>query len=889
MPNDIITQALADIDAAVERQNAAQAATAAAHAARLAAAAESMRAAEAAAAAEAAEIAEIAAAQAAIAVAAGRIRTANAPPPPVPTYSLTAGSGMVDEGASLEVTLLTTHVAAGTAIGYTITGLSAADAAALDGTFIVGDDGTATTLVVLTADQLTEGTEGALLTLDGGLASVVFDVLDASQAPPPPPTYTLTAASVIDEGKTAVFELWTTGVAAGASVSYVLQGDVTAADVSAPLAGAFVITDGGYARIDVPIRADLATEGDEALVCRLVDIGIQAETIIRDTSVTPAPAPPPAPVPPPAPGEPIRYRTQHRNLFQGAARPVKPPVISGLPGYGFGGGPNLDHVDYDTGWRWDQRGGDWLDADGVRHGPKPWASVRTRTGGTEPAAYTLDVTALVQRAQTDDRWLALRLTSGGGYRQIAGRWDARRPVMSVTYDDGTTAELPIVLAIAPGPSTPAPNADKLQCPVFMEFDRPAKPVTSATLTVTCLTHTGSAVTSLHAWLLDPPVNAAPVQQGVASQAGALDDGIDALPAVIGAHRYEDGRPGEDFIYPQTLNTWASREFDPVLWGGTPDTTKLPHRALGKIITTNGAPVSVVPSTYADEGFQPLAPGLGALRAHMPQAAFANGDFASYSGTGGANANLFLPEHLFGRLSRIFVRQYIRIADLGRDGYLRDSERHRLAVYCSRDAAGNLIDPKWVDMAGKFCSWTPNHTTSIGSGTGSSGGTRGWQMRQSWADCDHGARGPNEGGVRLGWHLYDFSTHQPEGHKYHGDNASKTQFGQRGGLGGVLYADQWYCVESEVALNSIEPWAADGVLRTWIDGRLVYEREGMTFRDKPYPAIPKPDQILPVRDLGVRGLWLNWYHGGVTTNPVPRTTFLAGLVWSTEYIGPMKLG
>jgi hypothetical protein len=96
MSNPVITQALADIEAARARQDAAQAATAAAHAARLAAAAESVRAAEAAAAAEraaivaeAAEIAEIDAAQAAIAAAEATIRAADAPTPPAPAPSPT--------------------------------------------------------------------------------------------------------------------------------------------------------------------------------------------------------------------------------------------------------------------------------------------------------------------------------------------------------------------------------------------------------------------------------------------------------------------------------------------------------------------------------------------------------------------------------------------------------------------------------------------------------------------------------------------------------------------------------------------------------------------------------------------------------------------------------
>jgi hypothetical protein len=43
----------------------------------------------------------------------------------------------------------------------------------------------------------------------------------------------------------------------------------------------------------------------------------------------------------------------------------------------------------------------------------------------------------------------------------------------------------------------------------------------------------------------------------------------------------------------------------------------------------------------------------------------------------------------------------------------------------------------------------------------------------------------------------------------------------------------------------------------------------------------------VRQLGVRGLWLNWFHGGKTLATFDRTSFYTGLVWAQQYIGPMK--
>ena len=85
--------------------------------------------------------------------------------------------------------------------------------------------------------------------------------------------------------------------------------------------------------------------------------------------------------------------------------------------------------------------------------------------------------------------------------------------------------------------------------------------------------------------------------------------------------------------------------------------------------------------------------------------------------------------------------------------------------------------------------------------------------------------------------------------------------------------------------------ADGELRAWVDGRLVFERTGLVFRSFPMRGAGGPPTgptvMPPVRELGVRALWLNWYHGGVTQNTVPRTMFMTGLAWGSEYIGPMR--
>ncbi len=592
-----------------------------------------------------------------------------------------------------------------------------------------------------------------------------------------------------------------------------------------------------------------------------------------------------------------RYRNAQPLLFQGSAWQVQRARIQGGLDRVVNWGPNAQHVCVQSGWPWDRVGGDWIDADGTRWGTKPWASVDTAQGPISLVAdYSMDLTALVLKAQADKRWLAMRLKATKAQRQIATRWANRPPVLSVSYVDGTSEDLaPTITAAADTTGTPDQTALTLWLPAFVEFARPEKPVTAATLKFTVVQHPNGTATPIQAMLLDPPLNSDPVQFGVASQAGPLDAGIETAPGVIGAHRYADNAPLEKYLLGgPAVNTWASREFSPELWGGQADTSKLPYRGAGKFVVTNLHGPTLVDSTYDKEGFKALAPGLAALRLWMPAEAKADGARVGYGGTGGANASIFMPPEEYGRLGHIFTRAYYRIGTPDGGPLVRDPVR-TLQVYRSAgtDAA------EWVDNGGKW-GVMPDHTSSFGGTSGSAGGGRGWQMRLGWQECDGYCGGPMEGGWRPSFHLYDFGVYNPRGptpetekaYDYSGDVASKAHWGQRGGLGGMLYAHQWYCVETELKLNTVMDdtpgFLPDGELRAWIDGRLVFERKGMVFRSKPiYSPALDAATMAGVRDLGVRALWNNWYHGGVVQSSHERVMFVASLVWGTQYIGPMK--
>ena len=145
---------------------------------------------------------------------------------------------------------------------------------------------------------------------------------------------------------------------------------------------------------------------------------------------------------------------------------------------------------------------------------------------------------------------------------------------------------------------------------------------------------------------------------------------------------------------------------------------------------------------------------------------------------------------------------------------------------------------------------------------------------------------------MGWHLYDFQTSNPVGYRYGAEPQNRNNWGQIGGHGAIMFAGRWYCIETEVKLNSVNQsdntFQPDGALRTWIDGKLSYERTGMVFRTLPvYAPAYRSEYLRPMRQLGVTDLWWNWYHGGTTQSTVARTTFVTGLVWGRERIGLMK--
>lgn len=113
--------------------------------------------------------------------------TSVTPPPPVPTYNLSASILSIAEGETVRITLNTTNVVEGTSLPYVISGVSSSDInQPLTSSFVINAAGVAFVDITAINDLTTEGNENLKLTLSVG-PSIIIEIRDTSVAPPPPP------------------------------------------------------------------------------------------------------------------------------------------------------------------------------------------------------------------------------------------------------------------------------------------------------------------------------------------------------------------------------------------------------------------------------------------------------------------------------------------------------------------------------------------------------------------------------------------------------------------------------------------------------------------------------------------------------------------------------
>ena len=203
------------------------------------------------------------------------------------TYALTVDSNAVDEGESFTVTLTTTNVSTGTAIPYTISGVSSVDIGdeQLSGLLTISNN-TATKTFTVTEDLTTEGTETFTMSLTNISESVVVTIGDTSTTPVQSYTLDLGGVASINEGSDLTVTLTTVNVADDTTVPYTISGTgITTADIGGnALTGNFTVTS-NTATLILPITSDAATEGLETMTIALDNGESSVNVNINDTSV----------------------------------------------------------------------------------------------------------------------------------------------------------------------------------------------------------------------------------------------------------------------------------------------------------------------------------------------------------------------------------------------------------------------------------------------------------------------------------------------------------------------------------------------------------------------------------------------------------------------------
>jgi hypothetical protein len=172
-----------------------------------------------------------------------------------------------------------------------------------------------------------------------------------------------------------------------------------------------------------------------------------------------------------------------------------------------------------------------------------------------------------------------------------------------------------------------------------------------------------------------------------------------------------------------------------------------------------------------------------------------------------------------------------------------------------------IDQSWdPTYGGKFPGISGTYGVA-GWGGRPSDGTNGWSARGLYQPSVVGVDNPLHDTVPVGHYVY------------HADQA--TQWGDnvlwQDAYLGYLEKDRWYSIEQHLVLNT--PGVSDGILETWVDGRLAYRQTNWHWRD--------------TSSLKIEQIWLNVYHGGSDVPDQDISLYIDNIVIADSYIGPMR--
>ena len=124
--------------------------------------------------------------------------------------------------------------------------------------------------------------------------------------------------------------------------------------------------------------------------------------------------------------------------------------------------------------------------------------------------------------------------------------------------------------------------------------------------------------------------------------------------------------------------------------------------------------------------------------------------------------------------------------------------------------------------------------------------RGWYWDQNRADHN----------VLIGWYCYYADMNNPNNRNY-GENWGWRQVGW----------NQWYCIDQHCRMNT--PGKKDGILRAWVDGKLVHEKKDIRYRD--------------VANIKIETIWMTIWFGETSSTDVH--LYIDNVVIARKYIGP----
>lgn len=211
-----------------------------------------------------------------------------------PTYNLSRSVASVNEGGSFTITLSTTNVPNGTAVGYNVTGIQQADLSSglTSGNFTVNNN-TATLSFTLANDNLTEGPETFRLEVTTGTFPYIDVTINDTSLSPAAYSISPQTGSV-NEGSSITFTVTTTNIVNGTVLYWRYRGG--SADASADFIaynGSFTVTN-NIGTFSVTPSADASTEGSETFGIAIattptgLEVAYTGTITINDTSLTPA-------------------------------------------------------------------------------------------------------------------------------------------------------------------------------------------------------------------------------------------------------------------------------------------------------------------------------------------------------------------------------------------------------------------------------------------------------------------------------------------------------------------------------------------------------------------------------------------------------------------------